>query len=554
MALVLAGALVPSSILLGALALDTAPPSPLWTGAALFRVGLVVTGVYLGAAGLLPLWVRTPRTTPATGRPRWATATFLGILVVALAVRLSHLGVGLWYDEIIVHVEYMGMSFGRVLTTYDSESQHFLFTILARAAIAVLGEGPASLRLPAALFGVASVAALYLLARRVATEREALLSAALLAVSYHHVWFSQNARGYTALLFWTLLSSWLFLRALDAGPPRLWVGYAVAVALGVFSHVTMLFAVLAHAAVYGLWLIRRGRRAGAPAWAGAVLGFGLAALLTFQLYALALPQFVATIGMKTAVSDWTNPLWTLLELARGMTIGFAGNALAVVAVLVFGVGCLSFARTTPAIVAFVVLPAAAAVPVVLAMGHPLWPRFFFFLMGFGVLIAVRGALVVGTAGARVAGLGPPHAALAGTALVLVLIGASATTVPRAWLPKQDYAGALTFIDSHRRPGDAVVTVGLASYPYGMFYRTGWPRADTVDALNAIRVGARRTWIVYTLPVHVENTYPELMAAIREEFTVVRTFAGTLHGGAIYVCRADGSSSAVDAAAARGSRS
>ena len=79
---------------------------------------------------------------------------------------------------------------------------------------AIFGDGPAALRLPAVLFGVASIAALYLFARRVTTVREALVAAALMTVSYHHIWFSQNARGYSALLFWTLVSSWLFARAL----------------------------------------------------------------------------------------------------------------------------------------------------------------------------------------------------------------------------------------------------------------------------------------------------------------------------------------------------
>ena len=39
-----------------------------------------------------------------------------------------------------------------------------------------------------------------------------LAAAGLLTVSYHHVWFSQNARAYTALLFFTLIATTLCLR------------------------------------------------------------------------------------------------------------------------------------------------------------------------------------------------------------------------------------------------------------------------------------------------------------------------------------------------------
>ena len=360
-----------------------------------------------------------------------------------------------------------------------------------------------------------------------------------MSVSYHHLWFSQNARGYSALLFWTLLSSWLFLRALDEGRSRLWLGYAAAVALGMFTHVTMLFTVVAQAAVWAAWIARPRTGRGPAAWSGAVLGLGLAALLTVQLYALVLPQFLSTIGSKANVAAWTDPLWTVRELGRGLRAGFAGSAVAAAALVVFSVGFLSFARTAPVIVVLLVLPAAAAATTVLAVGHPLWPRFFFFLMGFGVLIAVRGAMVVGGRAARAVGLPPGRAAVAGTAAAALLILASATTLPAAWLPKQDYLGARGFVEAQREPGDAIVTVGLSTFPYRDFYRTGWEAAASVDALNAVRARARRTWLVYTMPMHLESHYPELMAAIREDFTLIRTFGGTLNGGTIYVWRAEG---------------
>jgi mannosyltransferase len=538
LALVIIGLVLPSALLLGALGVSAAAAETrrLWLGAALFRLGLGVLGLYLVAAGRLAIW--KGGTAPAEPRLRWARTGLAGVLLVSLLLRLRHLSVGLWIDEINVYVRYMGMSFGQVLTTYDQESQHFLFTLLARAAFTLLGEGPTALRLPAVLFGVGSVAGLYLLARRVTAEREALLSAALMSVSYHHVWFSQNARGYSALLFWTLLSSWLLLRALDEGRSRLWLGYAAAVALGMFTHVTMLFIVLAHAAVYATWLVRHRPARGPLAWSGAVLGFGLAALFTFQLYALVLPQFLSTIGETTAVAEWSSPLWTVRELARGLRAGFAGSAVAA-ALVVFGVGLVSFARTAPVIVGLLILPAAVGATAVVAMGHALWPRFFFFLMGFGVLIAVRGAVVAGGGVARAIGLTPTRAALVGTAAASLLILASAATVSTAWLPKQDYLGAQGFVEAQREPGDAIVTVGLTTFPYGEFYRTGWEAAGSVDALNAIRARARRTWLVYSMPLHLESQYPEMMAAIRADFTLISKFGGTLNGGTIYVCRAEG---------------
>jgi hypothetical protein len=41
-----------------------------------------------------------------------------------------------------------------------------------------------------------------------------------------------------------------------------------------------------------------------------------------------------------------------------------------------------------------------------------------------------------------------------------------------------------------------------------------------------------------MPLHVQATYPEIMATLKRDFTVVKQFPGTLSGGTIYVCRSD----------------
>src|SRR5262252_2989241 len=97
--------------------------------------------------------------------------------------------------------------------------------------------------------------ALFLLGRKIASDVEALLACALMTVSYHHIWFSQNARGYMGLLFFTLLGTWLWLEAMDRDDFRLWASYAVCMALGFWIHMTILFVVAAHALIFAIvWL------------------------------------------------------------------------------------------------------------------------------------------------------------------------------------------------------------------------------------------------------------------------------------------------------------
>src|SRR5690606_18524020 len=69
---------------------------------------------------------------------------------------------------------------------------------------AELGEG--LLRLPFAFFGIASIPAMAVVARGMVGRRAALLAALLLACSPWHLYWSQNARCYSMVLFFALLA------------------------------------------------------------------------------------------------------------------------------------------------------------------------------------------------------------------------------------------------------------------------------------------------------------------------------------------------------------
>lgn len=512
---------------------DGALGEQLRLGAILFRAGLVVFGGSVIAAMRLPVW-RQPRPAlrerPGEGSAALAISC---IAVAAFALRLYKLNSGLWLDEILTYVNYARMPFGEIVSTYFNENQHFLYTILAHACFVMFGESAWALRLPAVLFGAASIVALYLLGREVTGRRESLFACALFAVSYHHVWFSQNARGYSGLLFWTLLSSWLLLRALREGRPGLWIWYAVSATLGVYTHITMLFVIAGQFLSYLYQIYARRQESWPHRWTGLILGFCGATLLTFELHALVLPQIFG--GMAKTVSvveEWKNPLWTLLEIFRGLQANFAGSAVALAAVGIFAVGVWSFARSFPILLQLFLIPPILGATLVISAGHHLWPRFFFFAFGFGGLVAIRGAMVVEQAITGRFGRQAPGVLCVGLLVV------SAASVPFAFGPKQDYAGALKFVEANRQPGDAVVTVGLATFPYHELYRPGWRAVENIDELNAVRSQSTRTVLLYTLEPVLESMSPEIMASVKRDFRVWKQFRGTLENGTVFVCLAE----------------
>ena len=178
------------------------------------------------------------------------------------------------------------------MSSFPDQNQHMLYSLMAHISLSIFGEHVWALRVPSVLFGVASIWALFLLGRRLIGERPALLACALMTVSYHHIWFSQNARGYMGLLFFTLVATWLWLEAMDDDRWSTWVRYAVSIALGMWIHMTIVFVVAAHALIFLFVWLSSGR---APKRLGrAVAAYGLATTLSLQLIAIALPEFLRT--------------------------------------------------------------------------------------------------------------------------------------------------------------------------------------------------------------------------------------------------------------------
>ncbi len=551
--LVLLALLLPTGRLVAALA-DPEPErlGQLTTGALLFKAGLLFHGLFLigfgwfgrarGVEGRQAILFRAaPRA--ADDVQRETTLVLIGLLGIGALLRIINLNSGLWYDEVNTLLDFVRPPVRRIITSFASDNQHLLYSLLAHCSIGIFGESPWALRLPAVLFGLGSLWALYGLGRVIAGRREAILATALLTVSYHHIWFSQNARGYTGLLFWTLLGTWLFIAGLGGGRQRHWFGYVLAMTLAIYTHLAALFVVLSHAIVYGWLLVRSENRTAhgrwRPLWAFVLIGS-----LSFQLYALALPQAIGSVvdDGTTVPSDWTNPLWTLAETLRGLQVGFAGVGALIAAALLFGSGLFSYLREKRMVVALLILPGLLGAIVIVSLQHNFWPRFFFYALGFAVLIAVRGAMALGETAAAIITRGAARPRLArgiGTALTCVLIFLSASSLGFNYrYPKQDYLGALAYLEEQRQAGEPVVAVGLASVPYRRYYAPELEQVTTLKQLEAVRARGRATWLLYTFPIYMKAHHPDMLAAIESDFALVKEFPGTVGDGTIYLCRAE----------------
>ena len=255
----------------------------------------------------------------------------LALILIGLGLRLALLGEqSLWYDEGVTWW-LATMSPPALLRWTAADIQPPLYYLLLWAARFLLGSSEWALRFPSAAFGTLIIPLLYTLARRLfplwpARRMAALfsapyLAALLAAVSPLMVYYSQEARMYTLLVFEAGLGSYLLLRLLEGerstevkNGPWLAVIYTLVMVAGLYTHYFALFLLAAHGLYALVVLWRRG-------WPRPLLvRLAAAAALIVLLFAPWLPVLLSRLGDDP--SYWPGAL-KLHEALRRVLISFS---------------------------------------------------------------------------------------------------------------------------------------------------------------------------------------------------------------------------------------
>lgn len=237
------------------------------TGFAHLVLGVVLLATYR-------LWSRRDDEKPVTlkiavatpparvGKLWWAALAV--VLLAALAERLPRMTLSFWGDEsLCLNTYVVGKFKPRDLANHQGEmkyvvtpwsatvfsddgggNNHFLYSILARGLLECWRDwthqpkGAFSeplLRIWPLIFGIASLAALAGLMRRIGLAWVGILAAALLALHPWHLRFSTEARGYALMLFFFIMTLWAWVNALERGRWRDWAAVAVCQFLALWS-------------------------------------------------------------------------------------------------------------------------------------------------------------------------------------------------------------------------------------------------------------------------------------------------------------------------------
>jgi mannosyltransferase len=473
------------------------------------------------------------------------------ITLLAAVLRIYRLDTDLWIDEIGSFQYATSVSVGELFRTFSSPNQHLMNSLLERLSVAMLGEHDWTVRLPAAVFGIATVPAMYWLARPIMRGWQSLAVAFLTAVSYHHIWFSQNARGYSGYLLFSVLATGALYRLALTGLRRWVAAYAGCAVLALSSLIIAAFVIIAHVILVPFYVLYRHRDAQPVALTirRLVIAFGITAVFSLAIYgptAIELLRVVGSAYIRAGTGFRPISLEFVRETLRGLGAGFGSLALvgAIPFLILVAVGTLSLLRRGWLIVLTFILALGIMGAVVVAAGWLTSPRFFILVLPLAFLVAVESLDLVARLVSRLAGeprRPRAHAVLAAAAVV-VCAAALAFGLPRYYrVPKQSFRATIAAFTARAKPGDALVAIYQADRGFDYYtHRLGLARdgrfysTRTVSGLDSLGVALSggHVYLATTFERAFKLESPELWKRVEDGWTPIESFPATIGYGEI----------------------
>lgn len=458
-----------------------------------------------------------------------------GLLVTSFALILRLIGISrhsYWFDEAREVLRALTPWPDILYVTQGADPPVYRLLIFPIAQVSV---SEFWLRLPSALAGATAVYLAYVWLKELGYERVGLVTAVLLAIIPSQLYYSQEVSQYSFTVLLTLLLLIAYERAGRYGSSRYWIALTLLNVLAIYTYygLAFLLPILDLELAWRTWKQRSRQRIIGFFSFHAVLLAGIVALY-FLMLRLHIERFTANKalapiftnpGLRASLKRLDNQI--LDQFIRFTVTPFSQNLPAwgvylFAALTLIGLVMWGWRSTAGRRIALYLVGAIATMYVAYGLGYyPFGGRYALFL---APLLAAVWAEVL-TPGKRrrwltaVIGFGVGGLLLA--CAPLPLLDENPWTV---W-PREELGTAVTYLNNHAQPGDAVYVyygAGPAyrvyqpdeAYPttYGSWFRS-WPAADKVaevyDAINTYP----RFWLMMS---HITpGEYEELAAGLAQ---------------------------------------
>lgn len=134
------------------------------------------------------------------------------ILILGFTLRLIAIDQSFWLDEAINVLAIKNLTLPELITKYALSDFHppGYFVILWLWS-KLFGYSEIAARIPSVIFAVFSIYLVYLLVKKISSQRSALVTSSILAINPLHIYYSQEARMYIFAIFAVVLNYYFFV-------------------------------------------------------------------------------------------------------------------------------------------------------------------------------------------------------------------------------------------------------------------------------------------------------------------------------------------------------
>jgi uncharacterized membrane protein len=222
---------------------------------------------------------------------RYAQILF-SLTIFGAILRFYNLGFNsLWLDEAVTY-DTSVKSFGEVWTIISTGDFNPPLFYWIEHVMLFFGKNEFILRFIPAVLGILTIPLFYFIGKELLDRNVGILAAALLAFSSFHIYYSQDARAYSAMLFFASLSILFFLKALQANDTKNWILFGLFSAIAFWMHfyvIVLIVSLLLYALIIHLPRYRESLTTLKPLAAGAITFI----ILCFPLIILAFQRFAS---------------------------------------------------------------------------------------------------------------------------------------------------------------------------------------------------------------------------------------------------------------------
>jgi uncharacterized membrane protein len=418
----------------------------------------------------------------------------LSLIIFGTLLRFYNLGFNsLWLDEAVTYGTSL-KSFGEIWTIISSGDFNPPLFYWMEHVMLFFGNNEFILRVIPAVLGVLLIPLFYLVGKELLDRNVGIIAAALLTFSSFHIFYSQEARAYSVMLFFASLSFFFFLKAIKENDTRMWVLFGLFSAISFWLHfyVIVLFgSLILYALIIQLPLYRENLKTIKSVSAGVITFL----ILCFPLIIVTVQRFASRT--EAAPTFGVQGVAIIVETFRQMsTFGDIGFFV-LMSFFIAGLVQIFVIEKKKGLLLLMILLFTFLISYVLSFKMPMMPRHLIFLLiifFMGIALSYRIFFTI----FRHPGI--VYFLMA----IMIIINLPALSIYYSTYSKEDWRGFSGQMQNMTQAGDAIVLVpSYMVIPFDYYYSNTTDKtfeygASTVQDLNNISAQRKNETIFFVV--------------------------------------------------------